>query len=228
MTPAQLQHARSYHEGEVLYFTRGSKRQGIPQHAYLTVGAVNTEQLSLEKVARDDRLTLRADNGRLIEFDPSTLKGIRAYATETRIIALGDRLQWREPDNRRRIANGEYATITKLDRHHIEVRLDKNGRALSIPLDDARKVDLGYASTSHAAQGSTVDRVISHIDSRRHAGLVNQRQSYVSLSRSRLDARIYTDDVQAMRRAVARTQEKELALDIAPQQQRRHSTGLRM
>ena len=97
-----------------------------------------------------------------------------------------------------------------------------------MPPDDGRKVDLGYASTSHAAQGSTVDRVIAHIDSRRPAGLVNQRQSYVSLSRSRLDARIYTDDVQAMRRAVARTQEKELALDIAPQQKRRHSTGLRI
>ena len=65
-----------------------------------------------------------------------------------------------------------------------------------------RKVALGYASTSHAAQGSTVDRVIVNIDSRRGVDLINERQLYVSISRARADAHIYTDDVKAMRRSV--------------------------
>jgi len=86
-----------------------------------------------------------------------------------------------------------------------------------MPLAEARKVDLGYASTSHAAQGSTVDRVIVNIDSRRGVDLVNERQLYVSISRARTDAHVYTDDVKAMRRAVSRTQEKELALDVLTQ-----------
>jgi len=217
LTPAQLQHARSYHEGDVLYFSRGSKRQGIPKRAYLTVDAVN-----------DDALTLRAENGHRIEFNPTRLKGVQAYTTETRTIAVGDRLQWREPDNRRHIANGEYATILKLDANNIEVRLDQNGRTLSMPRADARKVDLGYASTSHAAQGSTADPVIINIDSARGIDLVNQRQLYVSLSRSRTEARIYTDSIQGMRRAVARTQDKELALDVVPQQRQQQSTAMRI
>jgi len=108
-----------------------------------------------------------------------------------------------------------------------KVRLDK-GRKLSMPLADARKVDLGYASTSHAAQGATVDRVITNIDSGRSPELVNQRQAYVSWSRARIDLRIYTDDIERMRRAVARTQEKELALDIIERQQRRPSTAMRI
>jgi ATP-dependent exoDNAse (exonuclease V) alpha subunit len=87
-----------------------------------------------------------------------------------------------------------------------------------MPLSDARKIDLGYASTSHAAQGSTVDRVIVHIDSARGTDLVNQRQLYVSVSRPRLEARIYTDSTERMRRAAARTQEKELALDLVQKQ----------
>ena len=211
----------------MLYFSLGSKKQGIPKHAYLTVGAVNTEQLSLEKVARDDHLTLRAENGREIRFDPDKLKGIRAYTAESRTIAVGDRLEWREPDNKRRIANHQHGTITRLDARQIEVRFE-NGRKVSMPLADARKVDLGYASTSHAAQGSTVDRVIVNIDSHRSPELVNERQCYVSLSRARLDARIYTDDVERMRRAVARTQEKELALDLVPQQRHRQSAGLKI
>src|SRR5262249_43278306 len=118
LTPAQLQDARSYHEGDVLYFRRGSKRQGIPKAAYLTVSAVN-----------DSTLTLHAENGRRIEFDPGKLKGVQAYMAEARIIAVGDRLQWREPDNQRRIANEQYATITRLDQREIEVQFD-TGRKL--------------------------------------------------------------------------------------------------
>jgi ATP-dependent exoDNAse (exonuclease V) alpha subunit len=88
-----------------------------------------------------------------------------------------------------------------------------------MPLADARKVDLGYASTSHAAQGATVDRVLVNIDSSRGAQLVNDRMCYVAISRARLGARIYTDDQERMRLAVERTQDKELALDVA---ERRH------
>jgi hypothetical protein len=213
LTPAQFRDARSYHEGDVLYFRRGSKRQQIPKGAYLTVNQVS-----------DHSLTLIAENARRLEFDPSTLKGIQAYATESRTIAVGDRLQWREPDNKRRIANGEYATIIKLDQHQIEVHLDK-GRKLLMPLADARKVDLGYASTSHAAQGATVDRVLVNIDSSRSTELVNNRMCYVAISRARLDARIYTDDHERMRRSVVRTQKRELALDVI---ERPHRNRMRM
>ena len=208
LTPAQLGDARSYHEGDVLYFRRGSKRQQIPKGAYLTVNRVS-----------DHTLTLTGQNGRRLEFDPSRLKATQAYSTESRTIAVGDRLQWREPDNQRRIANGEYATITKLAQHQIEVHLDK-GRKLSMPLADARKVDLGYASTSHAAQGATVDRVLVNIDSSRSAQLVNDRMCYVAISRARLDARIYADNAEGMRRAAARTQEEQLALDVVERPQR--------
>jgi len=98
-----------------------------------------------------------------------------------------------------------------------------------MPLRDARKVDLGYASTSHLAQGSTVDRAILHIDSSRSIELVNDRTWYVGSSRARLDVHVYTDNLHRMGRAVSRTQEKELALDVVEKpRQHRHSTGLRM
>ena len=212
MTPEQLTDARSYHEGDVVYFRRGSKQQAIPKRAYLTVASVN-----------DDTLSLRAENGRPIEFDPTRWKGLSVYTSETRTIAVGDRLEWREPDNKRRIANHEYGTIQKLDGRNIEVKFDK-GRKLSMPLSDARKVDLGYASTSHASQGSTVQRVVIHVDSARHVNLVNLREWYVDMSRPEDDARVYTDNVQGMRRAVSRPQDKELALDVVKQRPTRGIT----
>jgi conjugative relaxase-like TrwC/TraI family protein len=216
MTDPQLQHARSYHEGEVIYFRRGSKAQQIPKQAYLTVAAVN-----------DESLTLRAENGRLIQFDPSRWKGLSVYTTEERTIAIGDRLQWRERDAQRHIANGRYAIVTALDQRNIGVRFD-NGREVSMPLREARKIDLGYCSTSHKAQGSTVTKAILNIDSSRRAELVNMRQFYVGESRPERELRIYTDTVQGMRRAIARTQDKELALDVVEKFEQRQSAGMRI
>jgi ATP-dependent exoDNAse (exonuclease V) alpha subunit len=93
-----------------------------------------------------------------------------------------------------------------------------------MPLQDARKVDLGYARTSHSSQGATVDRVITNIDTTRSPDLINQRQSYISLSRARLEARIYTDDAQHLRHAASRTREKDLALDLLRERQQRRMT----
>ena len=218
MTDPQKQNALSYREGDLIYFRRGSKAQHIPNRAYLTVAAVH-----------DDSLTLRFENGRLIEFDPHRTTAVNVYTQETRTIAVGDRLEWRERDNQRRIANHRQAVITKLDRRNIEVELE-NGRRLSMPVADARKVDLAYCVTSHASQGATVNKAIIHIDSSRGVDLVNDRQWYVSKTRPEWDLRIYTDSVQGMRRAVARTQEKELALDAINQrsQQQHRSVGMRM
>ena len=61
--------------------------------------------------------------------------------------------------------------------------------------------------------------------------MVNRRQFYVLISRARHDARIYTDDAEAMRRAVARTQDKELALEavkLRPTQGLRTAPGMRI
>ena len=62
-----------------------------------------------------------------------------------------------------------------------------------------------------------MDRVIINADSRRSARLVNREQLYVSISRPRIDARVYTDDLQALRRALGRDPKKEIALDLMKQ-----------
>ena len=73
------------------------------------------------------------------------------------------------------------------------MRLD-NGKELSVASDRLRHIDHGYASTSHSAQGATVDRVIVDIDTRLSPELVNRKQFYVSISRARNALTIYTDD----------------------------------
>jgi ATP-dependent exoDNAse (exonuclease V) alpha subunit len=212
LTRAELGQARSYGEGDVIYFARGSKRQGVNKDSYLTVDSGDPARNSL---------TLRDGIRARIELSPARWRGIQVYNWEHRTLAVGDRLQFRIHDKRNRVANGEFTTVTELTATQAKLRFD-SGRELSVNLSQLRHVDHGYASTSHAAQGTTLDRVILNVDSMRSPQLVNRKQFYVSISRARHDARVYTDDAQALRRAIARESQKAIALDVLKTRQTEH------
>ena len=203
LTRAQRGHARNYQEGDVLRFTRASKKLGIAAKAYVRVAAVDRGA---------NLLTVRSDDGREIAFAPERFQAIEVYREERRTISNGDRIQFRAPDKELKVANGEFAGVVRIDEERIILKLD-GGRIVSAAPARLRHVDLGYASTSHAAQGATVDRVIINIDAGRGAELVNRKQFYVSLSRPRYDARVYTNDAEALRRAAPRDSRKSVALD---------------
>jgi ATP-dependent exoDNAse (exonuclease V) alpha subunit len=109
-----------------------------------------------------------------------------------------------------RLANGEFANIDAINDRRVLLRLD-NGRQLSAMLERLRHIDYGYASTSHSAQGATVDRVIVDIDTRLSPELVNRKQFYVSISRARNALAIYTDNRGQLQHAINRGREKSLA-----------------
>jgi ATP-dependent exoDNAse (exonuclease V) alpha subunit len=204
LTRPQLAHARNYQEGDVLHFGRGSKRLGLDKDAYAPIESIDRKRNSL---------TLRSSEGTQIELNPARWRSIEVYRWEHRTLAIGDRLQFRAPDKELDVANGEFATVAGLDDKNARLRFDSN-REVTANLAQLRHVDHGYASTSHSAQGATVDRVIINVDSMRSAQLVNRKQFYVSISRARYDARLYTDDAQALRGAVAREPQKAIALDL--------------
>ena len=207
LTRTQRRHAHSYQDGDVIRFTRASDRMGIAKNAYLTVEGVER---------RGNALVLRAADGRQIDFQPARFRSIEVHREELRTIAAGERIQFRAPQRSLKVANGEFATILDLSGDETVLKLD-SGRTLQALLGELRHIDYGYASTSHAAQGATVDRVIINIDTTRSAHLVNRKQFYVSLSRARYDARIYTNDSAALRRAASRNLEKAIALDALRQ-----------
>ena len=218
MTKAKISHARYYDAGDVIHFDRAHKRQGIAKDAYLSVQNVDRKA---------QLLTLQYANGRTIEASPARWKGVQVYRPEEREIAVGDRIQQRIHDRKHDLANNAFATVTRLDGNQATLKFD-DGRTLKGPLSP--HIDLGYCSTSHSSQGGTVDRVIVNLDSMRSAQLVNQRSFYVTISRAREDARIYTDDAHTLRNAVKREQQKELALEVIQQPQQRHkqSTAMRI
>jgi ATP-dependent exoDNAse (exonuclease V) alpha subunit len=195
--------AYNYEPDDVIRFTRGSKQFGMAKGSYARV----------ESSDRDENtLRIRTADGRFIRYSPVRLFGVEVFRQEQRVLARGERIQFRLPDRALGVANGEFATIVAIDGRRAVLHLD-NGKQLSAALDRLRHIDHGYASTSHSAQGATVDRVIVDIDTQLSPELVNRKQFYVSISRARNALTIFTDHRTQLRRVVTRSREKSVALE---------------
>jgi single stranded DNA-binding protein len=68
------------------------------------------------------------------------------------------------------------------------VKLD-NGKNATIPLKTYKHVDYGWASTTHKAQGMTVDRAYVYGHTKEH--MASQQVAYVQISRARENTQLY-------------------------------------
>jgi len=203
LTAAQRQRAQSYEVGEAVRYRRGSRRLGLGKGTYARLESTDSDL---------NRITVRTEDGRAIEYNPARLTGVDLFREERRIIANGDRIQFRAPDRALGVVNGDFATVVTIDDRQAALRMD-DAREINAAVRRLRHIDYGYASTSHSSQGATVDRVIVNIDTARSVELVNRKQFYVSISRARHGVTVYTDDSSALRHAVDRTREKSVALE---------------
>ena len=145
------------------------------QHA-LMLAATNETVTALNDLARTHRL------GGVEPEGPSAVlaSGLRASA--------GDRIVTRRNDRRLRITsthwvkNGDRFTVREVgDDGSLVAVHQETGRALTLPAEYvAHTVDLGYASTYHGAQGSTVD--VTHCAL---TGTESRQLFYVGMSRGR-------------------------------------------
>jgi hypothetical protein len=124
---------------------------------------------------------------------------------------VGDRIEFRQPDKDRGVANGSLGTIKGLDREtgQVRVALD-SGKHVTLPLDRPQAIDYGYVSTSYRSQGRTVDQVIALVEAR-HA---SRELIYVAASRGRDNAVLITDDRTALVRRLLPEAELSRALDV--------------
>ena len=112
-------------------------------------------------------------------------------------VAVGDRLLL-QANVRKRFTNGEVVEVKEVQGDSIRL---KDGRTLP---GSYRTFTHGYAVTSHASQGRTVDEVIV-VASSRSLAAVSQEQFYVSISRARDRCRVLTDDLDRLRSHVTRS-----------------------
>jgi ATP-dependent exoDNAse (exonuclease V) alpha subunit len=126
-------------------------------------------------------------------------------------LASGDRLQLKangRAAHGERLVNGELVTVGKVLANG-QIRL-RDGRVLGTAY---RRFVRGFAITSYASQGKTVDYVLFSDSAVRPA--TNRQQWYVTISRGRRGVRIFTSDKEQLRENICRSGDRELALDMA-------------
>ena len=146
--------------------------------------------------AEGDKVQLRHPEGTARRIDPGGPVRHRIKVCESTPIEIraGDRIRWTHNDKVRGLLNGETARIERIGSTGVTLRT-ANGRTLRLSADDRqlRHIDHAYASTAHAAQGATCERVIAVLDSD-PMPLTNQLTFYVQISRARGEVMVLTDD----------------------------------
>ena len=185
LTRAETGDPRNWREGDIALFNRDMKHYRIARDDACTVMAVE-----------EDRVRLAHGDGRPRHLKPGSELRYRLDLFEAKTLRIreGERLRWTRNDRQRGLANGDRADVLEIGKGVLWMGLP-DGREMSFARNDPqlRHLAWAYASTVHAAQGQTHDRVIAVLDT--GAGpLVNQQTLYVQLGRAREQAVVLTDN----------------------------------
>ncbi len=198
LTDAQKRDKRFHDADTVLVFNRDCGRFRKGDSARLV--AISEQGLIVETAERVGTIPMR-------HVGHVTVCRKRKMA-----VASGDRLQLKanvQTRDGRRIANGELVTVERIEADGRVVLND--GRTLE---SDYRQFVRGYAVTSYASQGKTVDYVVFSDSTVKAA--TNRQQWYVTISCGRKGIRIFTSDARQLRENGARSGDRELAMDLQP------------
>ena len=128
---------------------------------------------------------------------------------------VGDRIVTTRNRQELLVRNGNTGTVTSIDleRRNIRVEFD-SGMELEIDTDLYPHIDLAYASSTHRAQGQTVDEAFVLAG----GGMTDREITYVQTSRARHRTKIYADlvsneDIEHLVRQMSRSRAKDMAHD---------------
>jgi hypothetical protein len=148
--------------------------------------------------AGTNALRVKKEDGTTVELNPARLSAnsVNVCLARELKVSRGDKLLLQANDRQHRLVNGQI---------HLA-----DGRTLP---PEYRRFCHGYAVTSHAAQGKTVDDVFLVASSKSFAA-VNREQFYVSISRGREHCHVFTDDKELLQRRVGDSRSRAAALDL--------------
>jgi ABC-type oligopeptide transport system ATPase subunit len=193
-TRSEKMQMSNYQTGDVLTFHRDGA--GFSKHDMGTVVAKDWKGLTLE----------RSDGSRSF-FDPKERGHFDVGLSRALPVAAGEKLLVRSNFAPGRLKNGDLVTVDEVKNDGSLVLRD--GRTIPVHF---RQFTHGYATTSHAAQGKTVDHGILVLGEK-GCQAANLQQAYVSNSRFRQSQTIFTSDKQAAFKAMATDVERTLAME---------------
>jgi conjugative relaxase-like TrwC/TraI family protein len=194
-TGEERRRVETYQPGDLLSFRRPTQGFEAGEHAVVVRKEVSS-------------LVLRRDDGSESRFDPQIGDAFDVGVSRDLPIAGGDQLLIRANHRNAKLRNGDLVEVSGVESDG-QIRL-KDGRAIPT---EFRQFTHGYATTSHAAQGKTVQRGLLIMAD---AGIAsaNLKQAYVSNSRFVESQMIYTTDRMAARDAMTKSGDRMLAVEL--------------
>lgn len=153
-------------------------------------------------------------NGRRATLNYRYTDRMTVVAPSPLAIAPGDRLQLKfngKSMEGATLANGELVTVRRLRRDGSLVVKDDDGTRKTLA-PSQRLFNRGYAVTSYASQGKTVDTVL--LADAANPAATTANQWYVAISRGRRKAIVFTADKAALRAHIERHGDRALALEL--------------
>jgi conjugative relaxase-like TrwC/TraI family protein len=155
-------------------------------------------------------VTLRAPGGKTVSWHPSrSPASFEVGEARELAVASGDwlLLQANAKAGTQTFTNGERVQVASVGRDGISL---KDGRTLP---PSYQTFNYGYAVTSHAAQGKTVD-VGLFVASSRSFAAVSRESFYVGISRAKEKVTVFTDDAATLSRRVQDAHTRKAALEL--------------
>ena len=190
------------------------KETGIRHpHEQLILTGTRKEAAILNRMAQAERQSAGALSGEGVSIPDSNE---RLYVGDSVLFTLKSRVYG--------VQNGSRGEVIAADpeKRALTVRLD-NGDRVHFSLDNYAHVRPGYAMTTHKGQGATTE--FSYILA---GGALQDREiSYVQVSRSRAETRIFTDaeeagpDLTRLVRQMSQSRQKEMAHTVEQRSIRR-------
>ncbi|MEM6342699.1 MAG: MobF family relaxase [Bacteroidota bacterium] len=180
LTTAERQDYTHYATGDLIEFT---------QHA---PGVRKGERFVVQATAPDHLTAEHSSDGQLYTLPLGLADRFATYRQSTLPIAVGEKIvitkNGKTKDKQHRLHNGASYTVKALTPSGD--LLLTNGWVVA---QDFGHLTHGYCTTSHKAQGRSVDTVII-AQSTLSTGASDNKQWYVSVSRGKHEVRVYTDD----------------------------------
>jgi conjugative relaxase-like TrwC/TraI family protein len=195
-TEAQKRNVHQYEPGQKILFLRDG--HGFAKNQTVEVVEAGTNALRVKK-----------EDGTTVELNPARLaaNSVDVCLARELKVSRGDKLLLQANDRQHRLINGQIVEVDKIENGQIHLA---DGRTLP---PEYRRFCHGYAVTSQASQGKTVDDVFLVASSKSFAA-VNREQFYVSISRGREHCHVFTDDRELLQRRVGDSRSRAAALDL--------------
>ncbi len=210
LTEAQKKDYRNYHPDQIVNFRQNVK------------GFLRGSKWEVDSASDDQILVRREQEVKPLPTDKA--KHFNLYEKDTIQIAGGDRVRITNGGfdmTKNRLENGQMLEVERVFKDgtiHLRNPISKSAYTLN---SDHGHITHAHCVTSHASQGKNIDEVFIYQPSGTFPA-TDAKQFYVSVSRGKERAHIYTDDKKALLDAASQKGDRQSAMELVSRNRRKH------